>query len=202
MRVHLRQANVTTVLYNPIRAYHRHAYGLGYALSEPWLMAWADLWRRWARVDRPPDSFDWTGAWWVWRLDPRPGAPLPQAWLPGAERLYLDETALRRGEADPGRLALQRRVAGDFGMAWFQRGMLSYHAHHDAARAVAEIREAIRRDFVTPGSLNTLGVYLAADGRIAEAARRFREALVLDPHDASAQANLAELLARTAAGKR
>ncbi|MEK7476173.1 MAG: hypothetical protein AAB152_11160 [Candidatus Coatesbacteria bacterium] len=202
MRVHLRQANVTTVLYNPIRAYHRHPYALGYDLSEPWLMAWGHLWRRWARVERPPDSFDWTGAWWIWRLDARPGAPLPQAWLPGAERLYLDETALRRGEADPGRLALQRRVAGDFGVAWFQRSMLTYHGRHDAPRAVAEVEEAIRRGFVSPGALNALGVYLDADGRIAEAARRFREALALDPGYDTARANLTELLARSAAGKR
>ena len=202
MRIRLRQANVGRILYDPIRAYHRHSYALGYPLSEPWLKAWGQLWRRWARVDRAPDAFDWTGGWWIWRLDAGPGPARPQPWLPGAERVYLDEGALRKGEADPGLLALQRRVAGDFGFAWFQRSMITFHVRHEAARAVEEAERAIRLGFVTPGSLNDLGVYLAAAGRPAEAGPRFREALVLDPGYATARRNLEELPARSAPGKR
>jgi len=196
MRIHIRQANVRWVLYNPIRAYSRHSYALGYPLSEAWLSAWAEVWRRWIEVARPPDRFDWTGGWWVYRLGARPGPPRPQPWLPGAERLQLPDGDLLAGRADPEPLALQRRVAGDFGVALFQRSMLTFYGGHDAARAAREAEEAVRRGLTTPGALNMLAVFLDAAGRPAEAGRRLREALALDPAYGSARANLEAILAR------
>jgi len=196
MRVALRQARITWIVYDPVRAVSRQGYALGLDLSDGWLRAYADLWRRWIDVAREPDRFDGTGEWYVYRVRDRARRPAPHGWLPGAERLLPDETALRRGEDQSGRLAVERRYLPDFGITWLHRSMEAWARRHDARAAEAACRQALRRGLALPAAYNTLGFDLWSQGRYAEAAQAMRQALALDRGNAVARANLEETLER------
>jgi tetratricopeptide (TPR) repeat protein len=190
MRARFRQAGVRWVLYNPIRAYHRSSYLAGYRISDEWWMAYADLWRSRIRPSGMPPMCDWTGAWYVYRVLDRAGPPANHAWLPGAERLLLDEAALARGDADPAAFGLQKRVMGDFGVSLLQSAFATSKRRLGGDVAVALALAAINHGLKTQGSYNTLGCFLWNLGRRAEARRAFTRALELDPSFAPARANL------------
>lgn len=196
MRIALRQAGIGWIVYDPVRAVSRQGYARGLELTDGWLRAYADLWRRWIDVAREPDRFDGTGEWYVYRVRDRIRRAEPHGWLPGAERLLPDETALRRGEDQLGRLTIERRYLPDFGITWLHRSMEAWARRHDARAAEAACREALRHGLALPAVYNTLGFDLWNQGRYAEAADAMRQALVLDPGNAVARANLAETLER------
>jgi len=203
LRIGCRQAGVRWILYNPIRSAHRKDWVRG-NLTDAWLEGYAEFWRRWTDLVRPPDRFDDTGGWYLYAIRngaAPPGATRPRPWLPGAECLQQDELEILHGRVDRPRLVAQERIMGDFGIAWSQRALLSYRIDHRQDRAIREEREAVRRGLDTPWACGMAGFMLWTSGRLAEAVPWENRVLALKPDMAEARAILDDIDRRTRRGR-
>lgn len=203
LRIGCRQAGVRWILYNPIRSAHRKDWVRG-NLTDAWLAGYAEFWRRWTDLVRPPDRFDDTGGWYLYavrRGAAPPGGTRPRPWLPGAECLQQDELEILHGRVDRPRLAAQERIMGDFGIAWSQRALLSYRIDRMPERAIHEEQEAVRRGLDTPWACGMAGFMLWTSGRLAEAIPWERRVLALKPDMAESKAILDDITRRTRRGR-
>ena len=204
VRARFRQAGVRMVLYNPIRACHRRGLQSGLKLPDAWYSVWAEFWRRHARLVRAPESFDWTGGWYVYEIGEAGSPPSLRPWLPGAEALLSEDAELIRGHADLAAEARRDRLIGDFGISWYQRMLAGLGTmrnrgdlrspwlrnasfagdRRDVTAVIRAGREAEGRGLATPWLFDALAKACRAKGLTVEAGIYGRRVKVLTAGEA------------------
>lgn len=184
MRVRMRQRNVKWVMYNPVQATNWRHVQAGYGLTADWYRAYAEFWRRYARLARPAPRYDEFGAWEVYEIldAPRPRRErVAGPWLPGSELLQVNVLEIAGGRLDQDQMMTEEAIMGDFGVVWYHKMLASFAVRRDRKAAIREGEEAITRGLDLPWLYDTLAVLMLQEKRYPEAAEYARRSFELHP---------------------
>ena len=169
MAIRLRQAGVSWIVYNPLRASRLAGWMEPELAGVEWMKAWARAWKGRTRMLRTAEKWDWTGGVYAYEFVPAGGLPFgPLPWLPGSEKYFVQTISIVEGKAQPADLARQYAVMGEFGVYSYTRMLVAEYMRHDHARARAEFMEAVRRGFRMPPMYEAMAVICGKMGQPGE----------------------------------